>query len=77
MGAHSSPPRSGVHRAVRFLFTTMMQKKKTQREVCFLAGLDRRTILYWNRGHSPSIDNIEATLNVLGYELQVVKKGRP
>ena len=42
----------------------------------FRAGLGPRTFYGW-KNHSPNVHNIEAILNVMGYQLVISPKGMP
>lgn len=45
-----------------------------RKKVAFKAGLGENSLDQWFAGTQPGLINFEAALNVLGYELQIVKK---
>lgn len=44
------------------------------RELSHRAGIDNKSIYGWYGGRDPRISHIGAVLNVLGYELRIVRK---
>ena len=67
------PMVAGQHPAVVFLDARINERRLSAQGICDQAGLGRGTISRWRtEGHSPSVGNLEAVLNVLGYRLAVV-----
>lgn len=48
--------------------------KRSTKQIAHRAGLGVPTLLAWFAGHSPTIRNLQAVLNVLGYELTITKR---
>ena len=61
-----------VHPLVRETFAIMNRERATQMEVAERAGYNHHTLTAWKRNRAPSIPDLEATLNVLGYSLKIV-----
>lgn len=67
-----------VHPLVSFVMTKMEEQRIPYAEMCTKAKLGERTLRRWRMGQTtPSIDDIERALNVLGYSVAVtyVHKG--
>ncbi|QGM46135.1 helix-turn-helix domain-containing protein [Methylocystis heyeri] len=63
-------PHPAVHPFIRFALGEARKKSKTVVSVAKMAGIDASLISHWKRGScSPTLANIEAVLNALGYEL--------
>lgn len=63
------PPMSGVHPFVRFISD---KNQTTYQELARRAGVHYNTIQRWrHKGNSPSLGDIEAVLNAMGYELVI------
>ncbi len=65
------PP--NAHPLVKFLFERMKEERTKYIEVADRAGVGYGTIRKWRRGRAPTIMNIEACLNVMGYEIRAVR----
>ncbi len=64
-----------VHPLVRQLFTAMNARHVNKRWMAKKAGVNYTSMGDWQyRGYRPRLANIEACLNVLGYELAIVPK---
>lgn len=64
---------SGQHPAVVFLDQHILEGRLVARKVSEKAGLGPGAISNWRTlGTSPSVGNLEAALNVVGYKLAVV-----
>lgn len=59
---------------VRWLAQELRNRKLSMEQVSVRAGLARTIISHWFRDRNPTLSNFEAVLNVLGYELRIVKK---
>lgn len=73
-------PARNVHWSVRWLYVQFLANPElTERKLAERAGIDAATIRRWRRGERvPTISNLEAVFNVLGYELKAspLAKGR-
>lgn len=67
-----APIHPGQHPAVVFLDDEIGRRRIPAYHVARRAGLCQDTISAWRRGSSPSVGNLDAALNVLGYRLVVV-----
>lgn len=56
-----------LHRSVKTLLQLINSRGVDCQEVSRKAGFHSSAIYAWRRRASPSVDNLEATLNVLGY----------
>jgi len=63
---------SGHHPAVVFLDEQLAVQKRPAYRVADAAGLSINVISHWRRGGTPSVGNLDAVLQVLGYRLAVV-----
>ena len=61
---------------VRKLFQLINLHHVGLKQLAKRSGVGLSTITDWRSRRSPSLANIEATLNALGYELTVRKRGR-
>ena len=61
-----------THRAIRAIATLAELRGLSLNEVSRRAGIARSLLSKWLRYESPRIDNVEAVLNALGYQLAVV-----
>ena len=68
----SIPPHA--HPLTKRLFTLMREQKVHIEDLAFNAGLRVGTVHSWRTRSNPTVDCLEAAANVLGYELQLVKK---
>lgn len=75
---HPRPSKLGAprraHPTVRFLFRQIAFQQTTLLDVAERSGIDRATISSWRYTRSPNLANIEACLQVLGYELKPVPR---
>lgn len=62
------------HPAVAVLFGEMKAQKITYKEMKKRSGIDTQTLRAWRTRTTPTIDNLEACLNVLELTLLVGKK---
>ena len=58
---------------VRFLFEEMERQQIHEACMSERAGFHRDTLRKWRNTHQPRITDIEACLNLLGYELKPVR----
>ena len=63
-----------MHPLVKQTFDLARESELSQRQISSEAGLVVSLFYHWSRRSVPIITNLEAVLNVLGYELQIVKK---
>lgn len=61
------------HWTVKRLFKIIEENKITVKGMCDDAGLPTMTIYRWRMTASPLVINIEACLNSIGYEFQIVR----
>lgn len=66
------PPQA--HPLVKFVFTEMIRQQVTYCDLVDRAGVDRNTIRAWRTRNSPNLTNIEAVLNVLGYDIKPIRR---
>lgn len=66
--------RPGLDPMVRFAFEEMLAQKCTLRTMSERTGIHRHALYRWLRGSQPSIGNLTAVLNVLGFELRPVER---
>lgn len=80
IGMQRSGPRDGaaqhVHPLVRGLFVEIARQRAPAERIATSVGVCRTTVLSWRRHHMPQLDALDAALNVLGFELAIVPKGR-
>ena len=60
---------------VRLLFDLINQENVALSTVSKRSGVSVSTISDWRWRRSPSVTNLEAVLNVMGYELSIRRKG--
>lgn len=66
----------GQHPAVVFADDIVQERNLSASRVSRQAGVGESTISNWRtKGNSPSVGNLEAVLNVLGFRLAVVPLG--
>jgi len=59
---------------VRFIQAEMVRRRLSVTSLAKHVGTDRTTLDKWFKGESrPLLDNFEATLNALGYRLEIVR----
>lgn len=63
----------GANPLIGFLFKQMNEQGITMKQLSKKSGVHNATIGRWFR-HEPTMLNYEACLNVLGYNLKIVKK---
>jgi hypothetical protein len=63
-----------VHPLVELIFKEMAWQELSRPKLARLAGIAENTIQNWRRCATPNLQNVEACLNVLGYELTVTQK---
>jgi len=64
-----------AHPLVRKLFTTMNERRITKKAMAQKAGVEYSSFASWQyRGYRPHLANLEACLQVLGYELVIQKR---
>ena len=61
-----------AHPLIRQLADTISDSPYSISALGRISGVSSQTIHSWFRRYNPSIDNLEAVLNVLGYRLTVV-----
>lgn len=64
---------TGVSSQVRDLFQLAEDTNMTIGELHTRAGVHPKLFVWWRRGRTPKLSDIEACYNVLGYTLQPVK----
>ena len=64
-----------VHPLVRELARICRLADRSLTDISFEAGMASTTVHSWFKRHSPSLENFNAVLNTLGYELQIRKTG--
>jgi hypothetical protein len=62
---------AGAHPAVRRLFAEMNTQRCTAADLSERSGINKNTLKDWRTRTAPTLDNLEACLNVLGFELVV------
>ena len=60
-----------AHPLVRLLFSEMNSQRIGIYDVSDRSGVACNTMKNWRKHHTPSVSNLEACLNVLGFELVV------
>jgi transcriptional regulator with XRE-family HTH domain len=60
------------HHSIQFFFEQLAAQGITQKAVARKTGLHYVQINKWARKHTPSVANIEAALNAIGFKLEVV-----
>ena len=61
-----------AHPLIQLVFDEWQRQKQTALEITGRAELGYRTLEKWRAGQIPSVVNLEAVLNVLGFELRAV-----
>lgn len=65
----------GCHPLVRQLFEIANEQRATMKEIAGRAGMvPYATLSNWRYGNCPQLQNFEAALNALGYELHIRPK---
>ncbi len=65
-----SMPRK-CHPLLRPMWQAIQQRGISYNELSKISGVDAHTIRNWRNGTSPTISNLEAVLNVVGFKLAV------
>jgi DNA-binding phage protein len=63
-----------VHPLSRELFSIASQQGVTIQKIAEDAGLNRRTLMHWKVDSTPNVSCLDAALNVLGYQLVILRK---
>lgn len=79
VGSLGNPKRVGrpaklpanVHPLTKSLFEMLEARGMTDKDMSRLSGVSHHTIADWRYRWNPSLPNLEACLNVLGYELTI------
>lgn len=66
-----------AHPLVKQLFEIIHRERMGLFDLAERSGVNRNTIQNWRKHFTPSIATFIAVLNVLGYELKIVKKKDP
>jgi transcriptional regulator with XRE-family HTH domain len=63
-------PEPGAHPLIHFLWKEMNAQRVSQEDVAERSGVSSGAMRKWRRGsRSPNLCDVEACLNVLGYEI--------
>jgi hypothetical protein len=73
-GRYSMPQHS--HPIVRGLFIALNADSRGVQTIATEVGVSHHTILGWRDEYAPTLPAIDATLNALGLELAIVRRGR-
>jgi hypothetical protein len=73
-GRYSLPQHS--HPIVHGLFIALNADGRTVKAIAAEVGVSHHTILGWRDDYAPTLPVIDATLNALGLELAIVRRGR-
>lgn len=66
---------SGVDPLVKELYHLMKSTGRTYLSMSIQVGVSQNIFTAWFHGRStPNVSNLEACLNVLGYELKIIKR---
>lgn len=66
---------ANAHPLVKQLITIMNERRISKKQMSLKAGVEYSSFASWQyRGFRPHLNNIEACLNVLGYELVMQKR---
>lgn len=68
---------TGAHPIISALFEIIAEQGKRAEDVAWEAGLTRQALWSWKnraRTRGPSLDSLERVLDVLGYEIEIMKK---
>lgn len=63
-----------AHPLVRLLVQLANQDNTTMSEVAKRAGLRPATVSAWRYSCTPRLDNFEACINALGYDIKIVER---
>lgn len=70
------PINHGIHPTAKFLFEEATRQRVAISWIRERAGLGDRVLNDWKRGVQPTIFNLEAALNVLGFTITVTPLNR-
>lgn len=70
-------PVQGSSPHVRELFRIIAAENRTVNAVALKAGVEPQSIYRWRMGKKPFLDNFEAVLNTMGYELVILPMAKP
>lgn len=62
------------HPAVQFLFNQMFEQRMTQADLAEKTGFAYDTLKHWRLYTMPRVNDLDAALNAMGYELKAVRK---
>ena len=65
-----------THPLVRLLFQELRTRQIPMNDLCRRSGLSINTVINWRSSNAPSLINIEAALNAVGYDLVAVPSNR-
>jgi len=71
------PVAAHAHPLARKFFEIADAQRMAITDVAQRAGLSHATLVRWKTLHSPTVPALEAALNVLGYELRIVRRRDP
>lgn len=66
-----------AHPLVRALFILRNEDRRAIASDCDKAGISRATAVTWTKGRVPGVGNLDAMLNVSGYQLVIRPIGEP
>lgn len=70
-----TPAHPKAHPIIRFIWDEINRQRVSQKAVGLRAGINAKVLRDWrDRRPSPQLMNVEAVLNVLGYELTIREK---
>jgi hypothetical protein len=68
------PCPQNINPLIKRLFELAHEQRIALLDVEEKAGLGHATMVKWKNSRKPQLENFEAALNVLGYELKIVRK---
>jgi hypothetical protein len=74
---HACPIAPHAHPLARRFFEIAERQQVALTDVSERAGLCHATLVKWRYRHAPLVPTLEAALNVLGYELRIVRRRDP
>lgn len=74
---HACPVAENAHPLARQFFKIIDRQQVAVTDVAERAGLGLATLVKWKSRHAPTVMALEAALNVVGYELRVVRRRDP
>lgn len=66
-----------AHPLARRFFEIVERQRASLTDVSDRSGLGLATLVKWKYRHAPTVTALEAALNVVGYELRVVRRRDP